>query len=115
MVGDYPVLTDTASLNEPITIDDVCFALTNAKKGKTVGHDDIPMEVLQNQECIAYLVNLYNACFETAFISDVWSHGIIHPITKDSRKDHRNPFNYRGITITSVTYKLYCSILKNRL
>ena len=79
------------------------------------GHDEIPMEVLQNKECIAYLVILYNACFETASIPDVWSHGIIHPIIKDSKNDHRDPFNYRGITTTSVTYKLYCSIPSNRL
>ena len=62
MVGKYPVVTDTTSLNEPITIDGVRFALTTAKKGKAVGEDEIPMEVLQNKECIAYLVNLYNAC-----------------------------------------------------
>ena len=97
------------------TIDEVRFALTTAKKGKAVGEDEIPMEVLQNKECIAYLVSLYNACFETASIPDVWSHGIIHPIIKDSKNDHRDPFNYRGITITSVTYKLYCSILNNTL
>ena len=115
MVGEYPVLTDTTFLNEPITIDEVRFALTTAKKGKAVGEDEIPMEVRQNKECIAYLGNLYNACFETASIPDVWSHGIIHPIIKDSKNDHRDPFNYRGITITSVTYKLYCSILNNRL
>ena len=123
MLGEYPVLTDTTSLNEPITIDEVRFALTPAKKGKAVGEDGIPMEVLQNKECIAYLVYLYNACFETASIPDVWSHGIIHPIIKDSKNDiikdfkndHRDPFHYRGITITSVTYKLYCSILNNRL
>ena len=115
MLGEYPVLTDTTSLNEPITIDEVCFALTTAKKEKAVGEDEIPMEVLQNKECIAYLVDLYKACFETASIPVVWSHGIIHPIIKDSKNDNRDPFNYRGITNTSVTYKLYCSILNNRL
>ena len=64
MVGNYLVLTDTTSLNKPITINEVRYALTTAKKGKTVGHDEIPMEVLQNKECIAYLVILYNSCFE---------------------------------------------------
>ena len=48
MVGEYPVLTDTSSLNEQITIDEVRFALTTAKKGKAVEGDEIPMEVLQN-------------------------------------------------------------------
>ena len=36
MIGEYPVLTDTTFLNEPITIDEVRFALTTAKKGKAV-------------------------------------------------------------------------------
>ena len=94
MVGEYPVLTDTTSLKEPLTIAEVRFALTTAKIGKAVGDDEIPMEVLQNKECIAYLVNLYNACFETASIPDVWSHGIMLPIMKDSKNDHRDPFNY---------------------
>ena len=49
MLGEYPVLTDATSLNEPITIDEVRFALTTAKKGKAVGEDEIPMEVLQNK------------------------------------------------------------------
>ena len=49
---DHPVLTNTTSLNEPITIDEVRYARTTAKKGKAVGHDEIPMEVLQNKECI---------------------------------------------------------------
>ena len=71
MVGEYPVLTDTTSLNEQITFDEVRFALTTAKKGKAVEGDEFPMEVLQNKECIAYLVNLYNACFETASIPNV--------------------------------------------
>ena len=57
--------------------------LPQPKRGKAIGHDEIPMEVLQNKECITYLVILYNACFETASIPDVWSHGIIHPIIKD--------------------------------
>ena len=39
MVGDYPVLSDTTSLNEPITIDKVRFALTTAKKGKAIGRE----------------------------------------------------------------------------
>ena len=59
--------------------------------------------------------NKYNACFETSSNPDVWSHGIIHPIIKDSKNDRQDPFNFRDITITSVTYKLYYSILNNRL
>ena len=72
------------------------------------------MEVLDNNQCIYVLVTLFNTCFSSGTIPEIWSRGIINPI-KDTKKDHRDPFNYRGITITSATYKLYCSILNNRL
>ena len=63
----------------------------------------------------AYLVNLFNVCFMDGYIPDAWSRRIVCPIIKDTKKDHRDPLNYRGITITSATYKLFCSILNNRL
>ena len=61
------------------------------------------------------MANLFNVCFEEGHIPDVWARGIICPILKDPKNDHRDPLNYRGITITSAAYKLFCSILNNRL
>ena len=37
MSGEYPVLTDTTSLNRPITIDEIRFAIATAGKGKALG------------------------------------------------------------------------------
>ena len=61
------------------------------------------------------MANLFNVCFEEGHIPDVWARGIICPILKDPKNDHRDPLNYRGITITSAANKLFCSILNNRL
>ena len=61
MVGVYPVITDTTTLNAVITEDEVRFALISARKGKSLGEDDIPVEVLQNNSCLSYLVNIFNA------------------------------------------------------
>ena len=105
MSGVYPVIFDTTTLNADITVDEVRFALVSAKKGKALGEDGIPIEVLHNDRCLAYLVNLFNVCFMDGYIPDAWSRGIICPIIKDTKKDHRDPLNYRGITITSATYK----------
>ncbi len=44
-----------------------------------------------------------------------WQKGIINPIPKSGDKDPRMPLNYRGITLTSHMYKIYCTILKFRL
>ena len=90
MVGVYPVINDTTTLNAVITEDEVRFALISARKGKSLGEDGIPVEVLQNNGCLSYLFNLFNACFEAGHIPDAWSRGIICPILKDSIKDQRS-------------------------
>ena len=107
MSGVYPAICDTTTLNADITVDELRFALFSAKKGKAL-EDGIPIEVLHNDRCLAYLVNLFIVCFMDGYIPDAWSRGIICPIIKDTKKDHKDPLNYRGITITSATYKLFC-------
>ena len=42
-------------------------------------------------------------------------HGIINPIQKANCTDSRDPAGYRGITLTSAVYNLYCAILNERL
>ena len=115
MSGNYPVLVDTSTLNTAISAAEVRFALNTAKRGKAMGYDDIPIEVLQSEQCAEYLLNFFNCCFNSGSIPDIWSRGIINPILKDPNSDTRNPHNYRGITITSAVYKLFCSILNSRL
>ena len=85
--------------------------MATAGKGKALGCDDIPLKVLQSEQCSRYLLTLYNCCFSTGSIPEIWSRGIINPILKDPSSDSRNTLNYRGITITSAAYKLFCSIL----
>ena len=115
MHGVYPVIDDTTTLNATITVDEVRFALVSSNKGKAFGEDGIPIEVLHNDSCLSYLVNLFNVCFEEEHIPAAWARAIICPILKDPKNDHRDPLNYRGITMTSAAYKLFCSILNNRL
>ena len=62
------------------------------KKGKTTGVDELPVEVL----------------------SGVWCRGLVTPIPK-SNSNPLDPLTYRGITITSSVYKLFCSVLLSRL
>ena len=117
MSGNYPVLVDTSTLNTAISAVEVRFALNTAKRGNAMGYDDIPIEVLQSEQCAEYmyLLSFFNCCFNSGSIPDIWSRGIINPILKDPNSGTRNPNNYRGITITSAVYKLFCSILNSRL
>ena len=53
------------------------------------------------------LLTLFNKCFNSGRMPE------INPVIKYGNKDHRDPNNYRGITITSAAYKLYCFIINN--
>ena len=79
--------------------------------------DEIPGEVLKNAIylVITFLHKFFNACFETGKVPETWSKGIINPIPKASTSDSRDPLSYRGITLAPVTYKVYCTILNERL
>ena len=74
------------SLDAPITIEEVRYALLKGNKGKALGNDQIPLEVINNQTCTLFL-KLFNFCFTYV----LWSRGIISPILKDVNADPRDP------------------------
>ena len=106
---------DLTPLGLVITIDEVQGALNRSKNDKSLQDDGIPVEILRNDLSVAYLVKLFNVCFQTGTVPDQWSRGIIISIPKDAKNDLRDPMNYRGITIACATYKFYCPVLNNRL
>ena len=92
---------DTQSLNCDITFDEVRQSTLSANRGKALGDDGIPVEVLNNRNCIVYLTRLFNTCLRSSTVPELWARGIIKPILKNCNDDPRDPLNYRGITITS--------------
>ena len=102
-------------LNESITVEEILKALTKLKCNKAVGFDNIPAEVMKSQRLQSTLCALLNRCFINCVIPSAWKKGVIHPIPKSSTADKRDPLSYRGITVTSSFYKLYCVLLNNRL
>ena len=101
--------------NSDITYEEVKRAITRAKLGKSVGIDEIPVEVLKNDCTIDILHRLFSVCFSMGIIPDDWNYSIISPIPKSSTGDIRNPLNYRGISLAPACYKLYCGVLNVRL
>ena len=71
--------------------------------------------MLQNDEAISVLHQLFQLCFDSGKIPDVWRRAIISPIPKDTTKDNRIPLNYRGISLQSSVAKLYSALLNSRL
>ena len=102
-------------LNESIAVEEILKALTKLKCNKAVGFDNIPAEAIKSQRLQSTLCALFNHCYINGVIPSVWKKGVIHPIPKSSTVDKRDSLSYRGITVTSSFYQLYCVILNNRL
>ena len=64
------MICDTTTLNADIPVDEVRIALLSDKRGKALGEDGIPIEVLHNNSSLVYLVNLFNVCFTDGYIPD---------------------------------------------
>ena len=66
---------------------------------------------------ISVLHILFNVCFSYGVIPFHcnWGRCIINPIQKSNTNDPRDPISYRGISLVPATYKLYCSVLNERL
>ena len=105
----------TGDLDKDIQRAEIVAAIHRAKKGKAVGPDDIPVEALCNDRAVDFLYTLFVKCYDSGTIPSAWQYGTIVPIPKPGCKDNREPLNYRGITLASAVYKLYCTVLENRL
>ena len=118
---DLPEMThivpaeNDADMSRAITREEIISALSRAKDGKSPGLDGLPTECLRNNTSVTYMLALFNKCFESGSVPGMWKKSIINPIPKDGALDKRCPLNYRGITLASTMYKLYCSILNDRL
>ncbi|CAC5365429.1 unnamed protein product [Mytilus coruscus] len=102
-------------LDKEITIDEVHKVVMNAKNCKSAGIDLIQAELCKNISIISILQKLFNLCFSSGNVPNMWNKGIITPIPKCSTSDPRDPLSYRGITLAPFAYKMYCSILNERL
>lgn len=102
-------------LNLPITCEEVLLALRKAKNRKAPGYDAVPVEVLRNETAVKFMVPLFQVCFEKGIVPTLWNKGIVCPIPKATTMDWRDPLQYRGLTLASSLYKLYCGVLNNRL
>ncbi len=110
-----PLYTPNITLNRPIEIDEVRKAVGQAKNGKAMGMDNVPNEVLKNENVIKALHAFFQLCFDSGKVPSLWTQCVINPIPKNRTNDPRVPLNYRGISLLSCIYKVYSSILNARL
>ena len=106
---------DDVAIYSCFTPNEVGKVISKSKANKAPGIDGIVYDVLKNENSISLLTNLFNICFESHKVPDVWLQSLIHPTPKSHQNDPRIPLNYRGISLLSVISKLYTSALNVRL
>jgi hypothetical protein len=91
-------------------------ALKKIKTGKTLGPDDIPIEVWRylGDIAIVWLTKLFNIIFWSNKMPDEWRRSILVPIFKN-KGDIQSCTNYRGIKLMSHTMKLWERVIEHRL
>ena len=102
-------------LDKEITEEELSTALKKLKKGKAAGIDGIIAEILTlaERKIKGYLLKLFNKLYLTSQFPQKWAQAIVVPLFK--KGDRHDPNNYRGISLLSITSKLYTSILNRRL
>ena len=100
-------------LDRKISLLEVQQAVYSLKSYKSFGHDRVPGEALKNNLTIQFLAAFFDLCLEKSLSPLEWRKSIIIPIPKSNNCIETN--NLRGISLVSVVYKVYCSILNHRL
>ena len=90
--------------------------IQEAESNKAAGQDDIPYELIKHlgPKGRRYLLHLYNKCWATGEIPNMWRTATIKTLLKDG-KDAKDTTSYRPISLTSCLGKLLEKIIANRL
>ena len=106
---------DDEVLNRPVEVEEVWEALRRVREEATPGEDGVMGKWLKNRAVGEFIFELCHACFERGEIPAVWREGIIVPIPKKAEKAIPDPNGYRGISLLSAVYKVFCTVLRMRL
>ena len=122
LLGNQPKITDneitpvfTEELNikkGPFTMEELLKAVKSIKYGKACGLDEIPVEVWKLKEFHEILLECCNSVYQQEVISS-WRKGCILPFPKKGNLNITK--NYRGITLTAISAKIYNLVLLNRI
>jgi exonuclease III len=99
----------------PITTEILESTLKRIPKGKASGPDDLPIELIQYlpRHILALLAGLFTQFIDRCETPDEWRHCRIFTIHKSG--DIARCSNYRPISLQSVVYKTFSSVLTKRL
>ena len=106
---------EDAAFNRPISEEEILLALSKLKCGKAAGPDKIVGEFLKNasSSILPFLVKFLNEIFDKGIYPNNWAESIILPLFK--KGNINNPSNYRGISLSDASSKIYGIIINYRI
>ena len=106
---------DDCEFNRPITTEEVVYAINKLKAGKAAGPDMIIGEMLKHahSNILPFAVKFFNRLFDKGIYPKNWCESIILPLYK--KGDVNDPGNYRGISLTDISSKIYGTIINKRI
>ena len=115
LLSDQTNESTVEELDSEITEEEVHKALRKLKGNKAPGEDEIITEVLilSKEKIFPYLCKIFNKILDLGVFPIQWGLATIVPIYKKGDKEICD--NYRGISLLSVTSKIFSSIVNNRL
>jgi hypothetical protein len=115
-LGDLENAAPSSESLHSIKFDDqsIRSAICKLKNGKATGKDSIPGEFLKYGGAViqTVLLTLFKKINLLEIIPSDWYEGIVKPLFKEGSRESLS--NYRGITISSVVYKVLVSIIENQ-
>ena len=113
--GEEEGVEEEEELDQEISREEIIGGIDRLKKGKAGGADEISPELLQTckGKLIEFLFKLFNKMFVTGYFPLKWALAIVVPLHK--KGDVNDPDHYRGISLLSITSKIFTGILNRRL
>jgi hypothetical protein len=104
-----------ANLVSSLSLEEVGRAIQTLPKGKTLGHDDIPIEFFHEceQEITLDLLQAFTALLSEGETSAYINKGVVTLIPKSG--NHARLNNWRPITLLGSIYKILAKVLAGRL
>ena len=107
-------MTNTNEWNA-ITMEELETAMEKLKNRRAPGTDGLNMELFKygSQKLKRRLIQLFNDIWSLGYIPNDWKIAKIINIYKNGDRNNRG--NYRGISLLNTAYKIYATIIKNKL
>ena len=110
ITADPPAPNDYLDIATGVqTLQEVTHAIKQMKTEKSPGIDNICIELLKTD----VITGLFSDIWTVNEIPRDWNKGLIVKIPK--KGDRQNCDNWRGITLLSMTSKIFCRVLLNRI